>query len=391
MRILMVSQMTPYLPCHDGFRLVPAHLIRHLARHHTIALIAAGVPAERDAQRRWATEYCEWMEILPSARWRYPLSARPARGVALARDAVRRALERFAPDVLHLEGAALAPLVRSGVPTLLAVHDSRALRAREFRRLARTPWDWLRYRVQEWEEGAWERRWMAGADRCVVLSEEDRTALAAHVPPDRVVTLPNGVDLEHYAFRRIGRAGRLIFTGNLAWGPNVDAACRFATEIFPRVRRTVPDAELVIAGADPMPAVRALARRPGVRVTGTLPDLRPAIWGAGVFVSPLRAGFGLKNKVLQAMALGTPIVASARSLSGLSGVVLGEHCLGADRDDEFVDAVSALCRDPARADALARHARALVERRYGWPTVAQHYETVLADLAGVAGPVGALA
>lgn len=384
MRILIVSQMTPYLPCHDGFRVVAAHVLQNLARHQ-LALIAAAGPAETPEQQRWPIPFCGWTETVPAARWYHPLTGAPAEGVARLRTAVLRALERFAPDVMHLEGGVLAPLARvHGVPTVLSIHDSRALRAREFRRLARTPWAWARARLRERREAAWERRWFGAADVRVVLSEEDRAALAELGLSGRTEVIPAGIDPRQYEFRRAGQPGRIVFTGNLAWPPNVDAARRFATAIFPRVRAAVPRAEFVIAGADPVPAVRALGARPGVRVTGTVPDLRPSIWGAAVYVSPIRAGFGVKNKILEAMALGTPVVASARSLSGLRDVVAGRHLLVADDDDATAEAVLRLLGDGTAADALARNARVLVERCYSWPTVARHYETLLGQVAGVA-------
>lgn len=383
MRILVVSQMTPYLPCHDGFRALVAQLVGNLARRHSVGLITATGPGETPEQRRWAAPICTWTESVEVGRWMTAWTGAPAKGLELMRQAVVRAVERFAPDVLHVEGGILAPLARTGgVPTVLAIHDSRSLREREFRRLSRTPWGWLRARMAERREEAWEVRWCAAADLCVVLAEEDRAALARLGVPTEVIS--TGVDLGHYEFRRAGQPGRVVFTGNLSWPPNIDAACRFARAILPRIRAWWPRAEFVVAGADPAPVVRALGTLPGVRVTGTVPDLRPSLWGAAVAVSPLRAGFGMKNKILEAMALGTPLVASPRSLTGLRDVVPGQHVLLAETDAEFAEAVLALLQDRARADILARQARALVERAYGWPVVARRYEALLSRVAGTA-------
>jgi polysaccharide biosynthesis protein PslH len=390
MRILMAAQMTPYLPCHDGFRVVVAHLVQNLGPRHPLALVSAGDPSDTPEQRRWAAPFCAWAETLPPAPWVHRWRRRPAEGLRRMRETLTRALDRFAPDVLHLEGGVLAPLAGlGGVPTVLALHDSRALRAREFRRLVRTPWGQWGGRLAEWREAAWEGRWFGAADLRVVVSEEDRTALSHLGPQARTEVLPLGVDVRHFAFRRTGQPGRIVFTGNFSWPPNVDAASRFAHVILPRVRRRWPRAEFVLAGADPLPAVRALAALPGVRVTGTLPDIRPSLWGAAVAVSPLRAGYGMKNKVLEAMALGTPVVGSPRSLSGLSDAVPGRHLLVADDDEAFVDAVVAVLDDSALADRLAREARALVERSYGWPAIAQRWERTLARV--VASPAAAAA
>jgi glycosyltransferase involved in cell wall biosynthesis len=382
MRILMASQMTPYLPCHDGFRVVVAHLVESLGSRHPLVLVSADDRGQTPAQRRWAAPFCAWTETLPPARWTHRWTGAPADGLRRMRDALSRAVDRFAPDVLHLEGGVLAPLAGlGGVPTVLALHDSRALRAREFRRLARTPWGRLQARLSQWQEVAWEARWFGGPDLRLVVSEEDRLALRHLGPQARTEVLPLGVDVRHFEFRRAGQPGRIVFTGNLAWPPNVDAARRFAYDILPLVRRRCPRAEFVVAGADPVPAVRALAALPGVRVTGTVPDIRPSLWSATVAVSPLRAGYGMKNKVLEAMALGTPVVGSPRSLSGLAEVVPGRHLLVAGDDQAFAEAVLAVIEDRALADRLAREARALAERSYGWPAVARRWEIALARVA----------
>lgn len=388
MRVLMVSQMTPFLPTHDGFRLLPAHLLAELGARCTLGLVAATSPAETPDQHRWARRYCAEVTLVPGERAAHPLTGGPRLRLPMLREATRRAIERFRPDLLHLEGAVLAPLARmAGIPTVLSVQDSLALRAQEMRRLAGTPWAWLQARWQERREAAWEQQWLGAADACVVLSEEDRAGLVRHVPFERVEVIPNGIDPDHYAYRKIGQPGRIVFAGNLACAPNADAALAFATRVFPRLRAESPRAEFVIAGASPGPAVRALAGLPGVRVTGTLPDLRPSIWSAAVSVSPIRAGLGMKNKILEAMALGTPIVATSKSLSGLSDVLPGHHVLRADDDHEAVAAVLLLLREPVVAATIAKNARDLVERRYTWRAVAGEYAALharVADRAGLA-------
>lgn len=392
MRILMVSQMMPYLPCQDGFRVTPAHLLRELSGRHTLALLATRTGVETPRQRQWAEQFCAMVETVPASQWRQLFGGEPGPGLALLQEALHHLIEDFAPDVLHLEGAMLAPLARTaGLPTLLAIHDSRALRARDFRRLATPPWAWARARWIERAETAWERRWFSAADACVTLSPEDAAAVAPWVDGGRVHTIPNGIDTGLYAFRRIGRPGRMVFTGNFAWPPNVDAARRFALGVFPLVRRRWPQAELVLAGASPVDAVRRLATIPGVEVTGTVPDLRPSIWSASVYVSPLRAGFGVKNKILEAMALGTPIVASPRSLTGLAHVVPDRDLLLRETDDAMADAVVGLLADPGAAGALASRAREVVERHYTWTHVATRHEQLLERLARSVAPAVAAA
>jgi glycosyltransferase involved in cell wall biosynthesis len=377
MRIMIVTSTLPYLPCHEAARLLPARLLLHLGGEHEVALVAAAGVRDTPAQRRWAASLAARTEIVPAGRWRHPLTGLPAEGLEALRDGLRRALDAFGPDVVHLEGALLAPLAGAGgVPTVLACHGSAALAARESRRLARQPWRWMRAHLDERVESAWERRWVGRADACVVDSEDDRGELAAYLPFDKLHIVPAGIDERQYAFRTSGDPGRIVFTGALDGPRDGEAARRLALRIFPRVQRLWPRAELLIAGDAPVPAVRALGAVPGVRVTGAAPDLRPSVWSAGVYASPLDAGFGGNARLLEAMALGTPVVACRRSLSGLCDVLPGHHVLTAETDDDFADALLTLLREPVIARTIAHNARRLVERRYTWPAVVRHYQAL---------------
>jgi len=201
----------------------------------------------------------------------------------------------------------------------------------------------------------------AAAPRLVV-SESERAALGS----GNLRVVPNGVDGAAFAYREDGRPpARLVFAGNLGYFPNVDAAAWLARDILPRVRRAVPEAELRLVGARPARAVRALTAAPRVSLAAAVPAMAPELAAATVAIVPLRAGSGVQNKVLEAMAVGTPVVATARAASGLE-VRPGEHLLVADDAEGLAAAAIALLRDPLRARAMARAARALVERRYRW-------------------------
>src|SRR5262249_9775033 len=151
-----------------------------------------------------------------------------------------------------------------------------------------------------------------------------------------------------------------------------------ARDILPRLRTIVPGAEVRLAGARPARAVRALAGRPGVSLAASVPAMAPELAGATVAVVPLRAGSGLQNKVLDAMATGTPVVATSRAIAGLA-VRDGEPLVVADDAAAIAAAAAELIREPARARALARSARALVEHRYRWEYSAAAVEAAWRD------------
>jgi glycosyltransferase involved in cell wall biosynthesis len=376
MRVLLVSEMVPYLPSHDGFRLIPANLIQHLASRHELHLIALS-HGESQKEICWPRPYCRSYLALRqgngiSARAR-AITGAPDPALVRAVDESLRA-ERF--DVIHVEGAGLAALLRGKSQAsrkLLCIHDSKSLRYREFARYAQGLGSSISLKLSSSLAGWHERRWFQYADRVVVTSAEDADALAGVVPVDRIAIIPNGVDLEYFAYKPAAENGQIVFTGNMNWPPNEDAVERFANSIFPSVRALFPEASFWIVGADPSERVRALERLPGVHVTGTVVDLRPWLWSAAVYVSPLRFGMGVKNKILEAMASGPPIVATSRSLSG-TPLSDGKHAMIANEDREIADAVVTLLRDPALAHKLSAHARQKAEEEHGWKATARRYE-----------------
>ncbi len=383
MRILLVSEMIPWLPSHDGFRVSPANLIRNLVDRHEIHLITLSHGGESKEQSEWSREYCRSFTIFRSndgirARVRAITGAVDPGLARLIGDAVAK----VRPDVVHLEGGGLAPLLRSasrGLPAVLCIHDSRALRYLEFAGFTAALQKRIRLRLLSVLARYQERRWFRYADRVVVTSPFDADGLSGTVSPDRIAVIPYGIDLEHYAHRPAPEAGRIVFTGNMSWPPNVDAAEHFARDIMPAIRSRIPGASFWIVGAQPSAPVQELASIPGIHVTGTVADIRPWIWSAAVYASPLRFGLGIKNKILEAMASGAPIVATSRSLSG-TPLIDGRHALIADDDAKFAESVVRLLSEPELCESLSREARRKVEAEYSWESITAAFEGLYRDI-----------
>jgi sugar transferase (PEP-CTERM/EpsH1 system associated) len=181
----------------------------------------------------------------------------------------------------------------------------------------------------------------------------------------------NGVDTDYFSpdlahASPYGAGERaLVFTGAMDYWPNVDAVQWFADEVFPQLQVRVPELRFYIVGSRPAPAVQALAQKSGVVVTGTVPDVRPYIAHAQVAVAPLRIARGIQNKVLEAMAMATPVVVSPQALEGIDAVP-GTELVLADGADAFVTAVTDLLA--RQENPMGRAARAKVERQYSWPS-----------------------
>ncbi len=286
------------------------------------------------------------------------------------------------PDVLHLEGGGLAPLLRSasrGLPAILSVHDSKALRYLEFAGFAAAPRKRIRLKLLSVLARRQERRWFGYADRVVVTSPFDAQALSAAVKADQIAVIPNGVDLEYFDYRPAPEAGRIVFTGNMSWPPNEDAAEHFVRDVMPAIQNRIPGASFWIVGAEPSARVRSLATIPGIHVTGTVADIRPWFWSAAAYVSPLRFGLGVKNKILEAMALGAPIVATSQSLTG-TPLIDGRHAMIADDDTKFAESVIRLLDEPELGNSLSREARRLVEAEYSWHSIASAFEELYGEI-----------
>jgi glycosyltransferase involved in cell wall biosynthesis len=213
---------------------------------------------------------------------------------------------------------------------------------------------------------------------CTVASEVERRLLARAVPGYTAVhVVPNTVTAEpigHDVGVRIPDS--LIFTGSLRYAPNRDAVCWFLDEIFPSVRASIPGARLTVtgdAGSEP-PQVG-----PEVVLTGRVADVRPLLAASAVSLAPIRVGGGTRLKILEAMAVGTPVVATTKAVEGLD-VQDGEHLLIADTPRRFADAVRRLLQDPAGARAMAERAGRLFRARYDANVVVPEFLRLVEDV-----------
>ena len=277
--------------------------------------------------------------------------------------AVKRLLAEERPDLVHLQLARMAPLYDPQLPSVIDLVD--ALSLNMTRRFEADPHlvrfvAWFEGRRMRQYEKALCARWPAAT----VVSKSDLRAIG---PYPRLRVISNGVDLARFPFSGEARPAKtLVFTGNLGYFPNRDAVQFFVREILPRVRRRAPDVRLHLVGARPPAEILRLRRTdPAIEVSPNVPEIAPALHGAAVAVAPIRAGSGQLLKVLEAMASGTPLVATPRAVEGVA-VELGRHVLVASTPDSFAEAILSLFNDPGLGRSLAREARSLVEERYTW-------------------------
>lgn len=222
--------------------------------------------------------------------------------------------------------------------------------------------------------GAFERQMARRAQLSLFCSPNEvaEFRLGLGDPHVRVDPVVNGIDTLFYDPQGVAAAAyaaqagpHFVFTGQMDYAPNVDAVVHFAEAVLPQIRDRFADAVFHIVGRNPAPAVLALAARPGVDVAGAVDDIRPWIASADMVVAPLRIARGIQNKVLEAMAMARPVIASSAAAEGIVAQS-GEHFMVARDDAAMVDAVCALATDRQRAQAMGAAARAHMLAHYQW-------------------------
>jgi len=222
-----------------------------------------------------------------------------------------------------------------------------------------------------------ETRMLASLDGHIVCSERERVTLRKRSPNARIAVINNGVDVTSFQTARAAAANEsLIFVGQMSYQPNIEGALYFVRSVWPAVRKRFPSLRLRIVGANPAPAVRALASEPNVEVTGTVPDVRPYYADALAAIVPLLTGAGTRLKILEAMAANVPVISTPIGAEGLE-VEDGKQILLASTPDEWLASLAELYGHAERTAELTRSARSLVEQRYDWQVIgamlSEHY------------------
>lgn len=390
LKVLVIDRAPP-ISLRQGNALIGMEVLSRLA-HHDLTLVAPATRSEEDAAAQRLGGIFSAIHLVPRARWTPALAGSvelaaarhvkavprldlPAARALAAR--IRLVAARGDFDVLHvrqLPMAAYGELV-AGPGRLLELIDSETLGAERAR--PPSPRTRLRGRLASIAE----RRAMRRYDVVTTVAEADAARLATLAPGARVETVPNGVDAARFRpDPNVTPAPlSLVFVGAMSFPPNIAAMAWFTREVLPAVLRESPGARLTIVGRDPAPEVRAMASR-AVTVTGEVDDVRPYLAAATLFIAPMVSGSGIKNKVLEAMAMALPVVATSLAVEGLP-ILEGEHAMVADRVVPFATAIGRLLVRPDERARIGESARRLVMERYTWEACAARYELLYQELA----------
>lgn len=392
MQILMLAHRIPYPP-HTGDKTRAFHIARYLARRHDLSL-GFLVDDRRDVQEieplrevigevEFGRLWKPWSRLKGGAALLAggSLSLRYFDSRALRRGLARRVVDRTY-DLVYASSTPMAQYAAAlGLPVVMDFVDVDSDKWRQYAVHSRAPMKWV-YAAEGRRLQACEAAIARTAELCLLATAAEETLLKSFAPWARTAIIPNGIDLEY--FRPVDRdraPSAVIFTGAMDYLPNVDAVRFFCDEVLPRVRHEIPDAAFYIVGQNPAPEVVRLANVPGVVVTGTVPDVRPYYARTSVCVAPLRIGRGVQNKVLQAMAMGVPVVASSVAQRGLEAKP-GQHLWVEDEPGAIAARVVGLLKSSADCLAMGREARAFVEANHAWDAACARLEMMLRCVVG---------
>lgn len=404
---MRIAYVVPYVP--NLIRTRSYNLINHLASlGHEVTVFTLG-SNERDLiDAQSLRGHCHEVYYYSQPVWRSLLnsavvlpSRKPLQSVyswqpAMAQEIVQRASQdEF--DIIHIEhlrGSHFGLFLKARLPNIPVVWDSvdcishlfqqAAKQSRSFFGRFMTRFELHRTRR---EEGDLACRF----DHALVTSPSDRNALLDLVHSGRrsseISVLPNGVALEYFhpSVEVQRDPETIIFSGKMSYHANVSMAKYLVEEIMPRIWKVRPAARLYIVGKDPAPAIKKMARNPLITVTGTVDDIRPFLWRATVSVAPLLYGAGIQNKILEAMATGTPVVTTCQALSALQAQP-GKDLFASDDPDGFSQAVLQLIANRDLQQKTADAGMTYIRAFHNWDSIASQlvniYQQVLDSHSG---------
>ena len=394
-KLLFLTQRIPYPPT-KGEKIRTWQIVRHLARTHEVHLGCLIDDPDDMQHRPVLRELCADTYFAPlNRRWaklwclRGLLTGDPLsvtffhdRGLAAW---VRRVLQEVKPDAIVVCSSNMAHYVLNEQHTarvrIVDMMDVDSEKWRAYAAAGQPPMRWVHHR--EWRlTAAMEHRIARECDWTCFVSPTE-AALFERLNPEaapHIRAISNGVDAAYFAPQVTCEPvfettlPNFVFTGTMDYPPNMDAVIWFADSILPLIRATAPDAQFHVVGASPALSVQKLAERPGIFVTGRVPDVRPYVAHASACVAPMRIARGIQNKVLEAMAMGRPVVVTTDALEGIDAEP-GTELLLANDEAGFAAACLRAAGPDGAAIGVAARARVLAD--YVWAERLRGFDDLL--------------
>ena len=389
MRILYLSQRIPYPP-DRGDRIVTFHQIKHLSRQHEIVVGSLGLhssPADKKELVR-----ALGVKVIAPVHARLPrlintisslLAGKPLTLGYFYNRALRNSLEslvnRVVFDVIIIFSSSMAQYVEKmdHIPRILNFCDVDSQKWLALSERQRGPMRWI-YRREACTLLKYEQKVAQEFTASCVVTQREADVFHQFIPGIPVHIIENGVDIEHFSgFSRRPDGLKLVFVGVMDYSPNIEAVIYFAEQVWPQILKVHPNASFIIVGSRPVRTVRQLAERQGIEVTGQVPDIRPYLSTATLFIAPLRVARGVQNKVLEAMAAGLPVLTTPVVAKGLPAGAEDNIFLAEQEPTSWTSAVLALIANSKSREERAASAKEYVRRFCSWDSKLEKLDSLL--------------
>ncbi|MFT3804584.1 MAG: TIGR03087 family PEP-CTERM/XrtA system glycosyltransferase [Burkholderiaceae bacterium] len=398
LKILFLCHRYPFPP-RDGGKLRAMKMIEHLSRVHDVFVVSMIRDDEEAEHAAGLKDFCAGFEaprVSPLGQLLRtglaPLQARPLSFGYFRSPAVQRIVDRWTStigfDRIVAYSSSMGPYVSAvaDVPRLLDFCDMDSEKWLMYARAQGLPKS-LMFRYEYAAVARQERRLAAAFDLSTVATPTELQTLRDRCGDDRCAWFPNGVDLQYFSpLDQPCDPDLLCFVGRMDYLPNVRCVEQVCTQVLPLIREHRPQARFAIVGSRPNQIVRKLGELPGVEVTGTVPDVRPWLGRASAMLAPLDIARGTQNKVLEAMAMGVPVITSALVRQGLADEA-GKELIVAESAEQIARSAVELMNDSQHRGRLSEASRAVVQRIYGWEGAMSRFESLLTDLTRRPEPV----
>ena len=397
MNILFVTKELPY-PVNNGHRVRSSHILKGLAKEHKIHLVCFGDQHTHKDQILAMQRFCASVTLVPEnpnlAQWKkyfvavvslfstlpYAVKLRSSK---LMKDKVQNLLSTKNIELVIYDGIHMAwDLPSTPVRKVLSEHNVESTIIQRYYHVEPNIWKKV-YAYIEWRKmRGFEQKTWKKFDWIFVCSHVDKKEVETRIGHSKVAIVANGVDIQYYSPKDIDiKEKSLIYTGLMSWRPNEDAVVYFLKEVYPLIKMEVRQVTFWVVGNNPTEAVKKFAEHDGsVAVTGYVDDVRQYVLQSEIFVVPLRIGSGTRLKILEAMAMGKPIVSTTIGCEGLE-VTPGENITIADTPAEFARRIVELLKNPQLTRNIGLAARRLVQEKYTWERITENLNQLVREIS----------
>lgn len=388
MKILYVCHRFPFPPKRGG-KIRPFNMIKHLSANHAVTVASLARSAQEAEDGKGIAPHCAHFEMgrvrdpVQAVRMvaRLPTTAPSSMGYFYSPYLARRVRELLATekfDLILVHCSSVAQYVSNvrGIPKILDFGDMDSQKWLEYARYKPFPLS-----AGYWLEGTKlmreEKRLAAMFDMATATTRAEWQTLEGYGARVDSGWFPNGVDNQYFAPNGVDYdPDTLCFIGRMDYYPNQECMFDFCSRTWPLLKARRPGMKLLIVGADPSPRVRKLAQLPGVTVTGSVPDVRPYMRQSALMVAPLNIARGTQNKILEAMAMGVPVVTSAVAAGGVDAED-EKQFLVADTPQGYAQAILRIVENPAERARLSQAGRARMLSHHAWPASMARLDAII--------------